>query len=108
MKIKVSDSEDRPRGLAVGEYEVIIDLKACSWDGSMADMKKKNIIPLSITLFSFLTQQGLLREIPSQTLWSSSLDETQKHCYTVNPRLGFVNHTSTAHYLKGIGIRRVV
>jgi len=108
LKIKVSDSENRPRGLAVGEYEVIIDLKACSWDSSMADMKKKNIIPLSITLFSFLTQQGLLRELESQTLWTSSLDETKKHCYTANPRLGFINHTSIAHHLKGIGIRRVV
>jgi hypothetical protein len=108
MKITIGDTDDRPKCLALGEYEVVVDLKACSWESSMADMKKKNIIPLSITLFAFLTQQGLLRELESQTLWTSSLDETKKHCYTVNPRLGFINHTSTAHHLKGIGIRRVV
>ena len=108
MKITITENEDRPRRLSTGEYEVVVDLKACSWENSIGDMKKKNIIPLSITLFAFLTQQGLLRELESQTLWTSSLDETKKHCYTVNPRLGFVNHTSIAHHLKGIGIRRTV
>jgi hypothetical protein len=107
MKIIVPDSPDRPNNLQVGQYEVIIDLKACAWEKSMADMKKSKITPLSLTMFSYLTQHGLLREIESQYLWSSSLDETGKHNYTVNPRLGFVNHTSLAHHLKGIGIRRV-
>ena len=106
MKIKISDSDDRPRCLAVGDYEVIVDLKACVWEKSMSEMKKKGITPLSLTMFSFLTQNGLLRELESQTLWSGSLDFTGKYSYTTNPRLGFVNHTSIAHYLKGIGIRR--